>query len=113
MLLRQRFRLIVGIRRIRIGGEFLMFRKSLLVLTTLLFGLAATVTGQTERDRVLLNPGSPQGCEQNIVSMEELVAVTLEQTKSGGVLIVIAYLGDGERVRELNRRRLFNVREFI
>lgn len=39
--------------------------------------------------------------------------MTLEQTKSGSVLIAVARLGAGEKSRESNRRRLYNVREYI
>ena len=62
---------------------------------------------------ILLNPNASQNCEQNISSMETLAMLTLEATKDGGVLIVVARLGQGEQSRDFNRRRLYNVREFL
>lgn len=68
---------------------------------------------QSERINIFLNPDAPQNCEQNISSMETLAMLALEQTKAGGVLIAVARLGEGEQSREFNRRRLYNVREFL
>ncbi len=49
----------------------------------------------------------------NIVYLEQVAMMTLEHTKNGGVLIAVARLGAGEKSRESNRRRLYNVREYI
>ena len=68
---------------------------------------------RTNQSSVFLNPDAPQTCEQNAVSMETLATETLEATKNGGVLIAVASLGTGEQSREFNRRRLYNVREFL
>jgi hypothetical protein len=44
---------------------------------------------------------------------EDIISAAVEQIKRGGVLVVVARLGDGEGSRELNRRRLYNVREYL
>jgi hypothetical protein len=88
-----------------------MIPRYLLILVTLLL-LAPPLAAQGQAD-IFLNPASPQNCEQNIFSLEMLAKAALERTKDGGVLVAIARLGDGERSREFNRRRLYNVREFL
>ena len=45
--------------------------------------------------------------------MDVLSKMTAEQARSGGVLVAVARLGDGEKSRGANRRRLYNVREYI
>lgn len=91
-----------------------MALRYLLALVMLaLFAPSLMAQGQSERANVFLNPDAPQNCEQNIVSMEVLATMTLEQIKDGGVLVAVARLGDGEKSREFNRRRLYNVREFL
>jgi hypothetical protein len=52
-------------------------------------------------------------CEMNLAYQDYISTVALEQTQNGGVLIVIARLGDGENSRELIRRRMYNVRFFL
>lgn len=52
-------------------------------------------------------------CERNLLYQDNVINEALEKTKGGGVLIVIARLGDGENSRELIRRRIFNVHEFF
>ncbi len=91
-----------------------MALRYLLALVMLaLFAPSLIAQEQSEQANVFLNPNAPQNCEQNIVSMEVLATMTLEQTKDIGVLVAVARLGDGERSREFNRRRLYNVREFL
>jgi hypothetical protein len=94
-------------------GLAAVIRKDLLTFLIVLFAFSVTAKAQSERSSSFLNPDAPQNCEQNAVSMEELATMTLEQTKSGGVLIAIAHSGEGERSREFNHRRLYNVREFL
>ena len=52
-------------------------------------------------------------CEMDLLYQAVVFDAALKQTKSGGVLIVNARLGDGENSRELTRRRLYNVRKFF
>jgi len=89
----------------------------MLALVVLLpFVLALNTQKQSEQANIFLNLGIPVSCqtsENNIASMEVLAKMASEQTKDGGVLIVVARLGKGERSREYNRRRLYNVREFL
>lgn len=90
-----------------------MTRKYLLLLVLFLLAPSLSAQQQTEQANIFLNPAAPQNCEQNIVSMEVLGTMTLEKTKDGGVLVAVARLGSGERSREFNRRRVFNVRKFL
>ena len=52
-------------------------------------------------------------CEMNLAYQDYISNAAREQTQNGNVLIVIARLGDGETSRELMRRRIYNVREFL
>jgi hypothetical protein len=54
-----------------------------------------------------------QNCETGLVYQEDIIRAAVEQIERGGVLIVVARLGDGENSRELNRRRLYNEREYL
>jgi len=88
--------------------QYLLFLLTLLLTT--IFVVAQEQSNQTERrelNNCLLN------CEMSPVYQEDVIRAALEQTKRGGVLIVLARLGDGENSRELNRRRLYNVREYL
>jgi hypothetical protein len=51
----------------------------------------------------------PYSCESNIQMLNTLHQMAGEK----GFVIVIARLGDGERSREFNRRRLHNVRAYL
>ena len=53
-------------------------------------------------------PDEPQNCEMNLQDLEH--ARNLARRETNGFLIIVARLGDGERRRELNYRRLSNVR---
>lgn len=48
-------------------------------------------------------------CEENIALLSDIH----HEAGEDGLIIVIARLGDGERRRELNRRRLHNVRVYL
>jgi len=52
-------------------------------------------------------------CEMGLQYQEDIIRAAVEQLERGGVLIVVARLGDSENSRELNRRRLYNVREYL
>ena len=92
---------------------FAVARKVLLAFVMFLSLPSLAAQAQIERANIFLNPAAPQNCEENIFSLEVLATMTLEQTKDGGVLVAVARLGSSERSREFNRRRLFNVREFL
>jgi hypothetical protein len=51
-------------------------------------------------------PTKPQNCESDIAILDAASG----QAGENGLIIVIAMLGDGERDRNWNRRRLYNVR---
>ena len=51
----------------------------------------------------------PTNCEINIIRMEAVTKHAVQEIANGGVIIAIARLGDGERLREINQRRLHNV----
>jgi hypothetical protein len=88
--------------------KYLLLLLSIPVMT---FSLAAQES--SEQSKLALQPEAPQNCEENIFSMETFARITQEQTKDGGVLIAVARLGKGEKSREFNRRRLYNVREYL
>ena len=53
-------------------------------------------------------PNEPQNCEMNLQDLEDVR--NLMRRETNGFLIIVARLGNGERRRELNYRRLHNVR---
>ena len=55
-------------------------------------------------------PERPFNCETNLQHLEDLKVMVANQPDRDGLLIMLARLGDGERRRDLNRRRLENVR---
>jgi len=54
-------------------------------------------------------PFEPQNCESDIAMLD----AASRQAGEDGLIIVIARLGDGERKREVNHRRLYNVRIYL
>jgi hypothetical protein len=51
----------------------------------------------------------PDNCESNLIRLEQLAFAMMEKVLSEKTtLIIVARLGDGERSRELIRRRLYN-----
>ncbi|HEU0143690.1 MAG TPA: hypothetical protein VFQ47_02785 [Nitrososphaera sp.] len=54
-------------------------------------------------------PTKPQNCESDIAILDAASGLAGES----GLIIVIAWLGDGERDRNWNRRRLYNVRTYL
>lgn len=73
--------------------------------TLLLLILAASCPGVIAREQ----PTKPENCESDIAILD---AASREAGESG-LVIVIARLGDGERDRNWNRRRLYNVRTYL
>jgi hypothetical protein len=55
----------------------------------------------------------PTNCEINIIRMEAVTKQAVQVITHEGVMIAIARLGDGERSREINRRRLHNIRVYL
>ncbi|MCA1615302.1 MAG: hypothetical protein LC800_14600 [Acidobacteria bacterium] len=81
-----------------------------IILLLLMLMSCGVVRAQEETSR--LNgwgvPNEPQNCEMNLQDLEH--ARNLARRETNGFLIIMARLGDGERRRELNYRRLHNVR---
>ena len=55
----------------------------------------------------------PLTSEFNILRLEAVAKIAKEATAEGRKIIVLARLGNGERSRQLNRRRLYNVQTFL
>lgn len=55
-------------------------------------------------------PDKPTNCETNAAHLDKVPQARFQGWIGDGAVIVISRLGDGEYSRELNRRRLFNVR---
>jgi hypothetical protein len=73
------------------------------------------VTQRTQSGTTIANgfANKPTNCEINIIRMEAATKHAIEETAHGGVIIAIARLGNGERSREINRRRLHNVETYL
>ena len=56
-------------------------------------------------------PDRPLNCEMNLQHLEDLRHMLANQPNRDGLLIIVARLGNGEKQRDLNRRRLHNVRD--
>lgn len=89
-----------------------IIRQSLLVLVMLLS--AAPLVAQEQSVHSFAQgwgiPDSPLNCEINFQNLEYVSSLVRKEKSRNGVLILIARLGSGEKQRELNRRRLYNVR---
>lgn len=83
-----------------------------LVVSLLLMGFAA-VDAQHRANSGMAQPSqteaTPSNCEENI----SILGAATQAVDKDSLLIVIARLGDGEQNRELNRRRLYNVRTYL
>lgn len=73
-----------------------------LFIVVLLLGVSAVVAQSNAEQE-------PSSCETNIT----ILSAAHQAAGKDGLLIAIARLGDGERNRELNRRRLHNARTHI
>ena len=60
--------------------------------------------------RNAVQPTSPGRCETNAVIFDHMRSVISEGLGRDSLVIAVARLGDGETSRELNRRRLYNLR---
>ena len=56
-------------------------------------------------------PDRPLNCEMNLQHLEDLRQMLANQANRDGLLIIVARLGNGEKQRDLSRRRLHNVRD--
>ncbi|MEJ7575953.1 MAG: hypothetical protein WKF74_02990 [Pyrinomonadaceae bacterium] len=74
--------------------------KFTLLLLTLIAGYSSVAAQQ---------PMEPANCESDIAILDTVS----RQAGEDGLIIVIARLGDGESNRELNHRRLYNVRTYL
>jgi hypothetical protein len=83
------------------------------VIASLLLIGSAEIAAQQQVDsrkaQVLAAQTTPSNCEENI----SILGVATQAVDKDGLLIVIARLGDGERNRELNHRRLHNARTYL
>jgi hypothetical protein len=82
-----------------------------LMATMLLTSVIAQ--SHVNENAVTMSTGAVQDCELNLIRMEDMATRAIEQTKDGSLLIVVAHLGNDETRPDLNRRRLYNVREFL
>ena len=107
-----------GVSRLRLCGDkrviFGMTRNILTgVLMLLLLAPLSKAQEPPNEAKGWEIPDAPLNCEMNMLYMDMLSQMVLGQTKSGGMLVAVARLGAGEKSRESNRRRLYNVREYI
>jgi hypothetical protein len=91
------------------------FRRFMFVLVALLL-CASTALAQEKSDELFASyswgvPERPFNCEINFQRLERVRNMLRGQTNQRAVVIILARLGDGEKRRGLNRRRLNNVRE--
>jgi uncharacterized protein YceK len=75
--------------------------KTTLLLLILLAGCPSVLSQE--------QPTKPAGCESDIAILD----AASREAGENGLVIVIARLGDGERDRNWNRRRLYNVRTYL
>lgn len=94
------------------GERSMKVLHSAFVISLLLIGSVA-VAAQQKVDSGTAQPpqveAKPSNCEENI----SILGAATQAVDKDGLLIVIARLGDGEQNRELNRRRLHNVRTYL
>lgn len=74
------------------------------VLWLILVGFAAAQNGRDPE--AFVNIGNT--CESNVARLDRI-----HSEAGDGLIIAIARLGDGELTRELNRRRLYNIRTYL
>ncbi len=77
----------------------------------LLFTVSLAGVGQKESvpAKAVQSPKAPGNCESNVSTL----SLAHQAANEGRLLFAIARLGDGEYKRELNRRRLHNLRVFL
>src|ERR1700687_3048719 len=75
----------------------------------LLIVLLSTCSDVLAQDQQFQMPTKPVNCESDIAILDG----ASNQAGEKGLIIVIARLGDGDNNRDLNRRRLHNVRTYL
>jgi len=85
-----------------------MITRIILLLSLLVSCTAVSAQEGTSRLSGWGVPNEPLNCEMNLQNLE--YARDLARREMNGFLIIVARLGNGERRRELNYRRLHNVR---
>lgn len=82
-----------------------------LIVVSLLLAGSSIGTAQNKSAPATEQPSQlmPTNCESNI----SLLSLAHQAANEGRLLFAIARLGDGEYKRELNRRRLHNVRVYL
>lgn len=85
---------------------------SALVVTLLLISSAA-VAVQQRADSGTAQPSQRESKQSNCEENISILGAATQAVDKDGLLIVIARLGEGEQNREINRRRLHNVRTYL
>jgi len=87
-----------------------MNMKKILLLIFILLSTGVSVSAQSKVAEPYVVPGNPSACEVNAATFDNLANIL----RSGDErLFVVARLGKGESSRDLNRRRLHNVRTYF
>jgi hypothetical protein len=84
--------------------------KTILLISLALLSIHASANAQSKAIEPIVVEGNASACESNAASFDNLAAF-LRSTEER--LFVVARLGIGERFRDLNRRRLHNVRTYF
>ena len=87
-----------------------MNMKKILLLIFTLLTIGVSVTAQSKVIEPYVVPGNLGACEVNAASFDNLANI-LRSTDER--LFIVARLGKGESSRNLNRRRLYNVRTYF
>ena len=75
--------------------------------------LAVTDVFAQQRVENLTEDTTPLTSEFNILRLEDVARIATDEAAEARETIIIWRLGNGERSRELNRRRLYNVQTFL
>src|SRR5258705_2314641 len=78
-----------------------------------LFVTFAAVTAQHRPSPGVSSPVAPTNCEYNSMIVDSVRSKLLRSDRRNDYVIAIARLGNGERISELNRRRLHTVRQYF
>jgi hypothetical protein len=84
--------------------------KKILLLICILLAIGVRVNAQSKVIEPYVVPGDNGACEVNAASFDNLANMLRSSDER---LFVVARLGKGESSRELNRRRLYNVRAYF
>jgi hypothetical protein len=84
--------------------------KKILLLICILFAIGVRGNAQSKVIEPYVVAGNASACEVNAASFDNLVNILRSTSER---LFVVARLGAGENSRDLNRRRLYNVRTYF